>query len=496
MGNKKSNYTLLALGIVILCVYYWVYYMPISRSGIFHETQKSAIENSDSASISEGNSLPNKEDPTKKEVASILQVTHMAPADPNKLTEYYKSIPKIDNNVIDPFFWITKTDDADKVLMDYGQIDEFNRRNIKHYNQLVDLSTISEYISKDTLRSKILNVSSIPTSPRYSVNNKRLTSEDYKKLTDELNLTALLDNNEVKYGLSWRRTQMRTFPTYEGAYSKLGDFDFDMFMETAIYTIEPMVIYHTSTDGKWYFVQIYNYTGWVPKEDIAIADKQTILGYVNSPQFLVVTSSQIEIIVDENKILYDMGTKIPIGLESGEGVFNVILPLSREDGTLSLNLLPLAQSQHFSAGYLPYTKANIIKQAFEFQGERYGWGGMYGARDCSAFIMDIYRTFGIKLPRNASQQGKGSYGVHYSPQNLRPVSPIYMNGHTMLYLGEHNGEHYMIHDFAGFYKNNSNGGTAYEEVMRVLVTPLSIQAAPGRTFRGSLYGGREFVLTQ
>ncbi|MFO7637354.1 MAG: NlpC/P60 family protein [Clostridia bacterium] len=28
-----------------------------------------------------------------------------------------------------------------------------------------------------------------------------------------------------------------------------------------------------------------------------------------------------------------------------------------------------------------------------FLGEPYGWGGMNNARDCSALVMDVFRTF-------------------------------------------------------------------------------------------------------
>jgi hypothetical protein len=122
-------------------------------------------------------------------------------------------------------------------------------------------------------------------------------------------------------------------------------------------------------------------------------------------------------------------------------------------------------------GYLPYNIANIIIQSFEFHGEIYGWGGMNNARDCSAMIMDIYRTFGIKLPRNSSQQGNNSYGMFFSPKELAPGMPIYMPGHAMIYLGEYQGEHYVIHNFSGFYNTNKE----FQKIMRTLVTPLSIR---------------------
>ena len=51
------------------------------------------------------------------------------------------------------------------------------------------------------------------------------------------------------------------------------------------------------------------------------------------------------------------------------------------------------------------TRANILHQSFKFLGERYGWGNAYNARDCSGFVSEVYRSFGVQLPRNTRDQG-------------------------------------------------------------------------------------------
>jgi hypothetical protein len=57
-----------------------------------------------------------------------------------------------------------------------------------------------------------------------------------------------------------------------------------------------------------------------------------------------------------------------------------------------------------SDDYLPLTRANLIRQAFKFLGERYGWGHSYDARDCSGFVSEVYRSMGVQLPRNTRDQ--------------------------------------------------------------------------------------------
>ena len=55
-------------------------------------------------------------------------------------------------------------------------------------------------------------------------------------------------------------------------------------------------------------------------------------------------------------------------------------------------------------GYLDFTQAGIITQAFKCLGDRYGWGGMLKSPDCSAYALNVYRCFGLNIPRNTTWQ--------------------------------------------------------------------------------------------
>jgi len=187
----------------------------------------------------------------------------------------------------------------------------------------------------------------------------------------------------------------------------------------------------------------------------------------------------------------------------------VKIPTRDDNGNLKFEYALIPRNADVNLGYLPYTKANIIKQAFKFQGERYGWGGMFNGRDCSAFIMDIYRSMGIKLPRNSSEQGKLAAGIYHEfPKTmtlrerqkifdkLEPGTGLYMSGHAMLYLGKYKGEYYMIHDFSGFYTKENNK-MVFKNVWEVAVTPLSLLTYTDETYKTymeALYGVREFIL--
>ena len=187
------------------------------------------------------------------------------------------------------------------------------------------------------------------------------------------------------------------------------------------------------------------------------------------------------------------------------GNYVVKLPVRDSNGQLKFKLGMIAMADDVRVGYLPLTRRNIIKQAFKFLGQRYGWGGMFNTRDCSAFIMDNFRSMGVLLPRNAGEQGKMSVGITHSFADEMtldqrkeifaglPATPIYMNGHAMLYLGCCEEDYFIIHDFAGFRVPDENGEMKLSKTRCVFVTPLlQTFLSSGKRYIEGLYAAREF----
>src|SRR5690606_4113209 len=94
------------------------------------------------------------------------------------------------------------------------------------------------------------------------------------------------------------------------------------------------------------------------------------------------------------------------------------------------------------------TKANLIRQAFKFLGERYGWGHRYNGRDCSGFVSEVMRSFGLVLPRNTGAQARSPAleGLAVEPgspheERLRLLGSsqvgdlVYLPGHVMMVIG-------------------------------------------------------------
>ena len=88
----------------------------------------------------------------------------------------------------------------------------------------------------------------------------------------------------------------------------------------------------------------------------------------------------------------------------------VEMPVREDDGSLGFRTALVGRGQEVREGFLPFTRENIIRQAFKFLGERYGWGHSYNARDCTGLVLEVYKSMGIDLPRNSSQQGNSPIG--------------------------------------------------------------------------------------
>lgn len=417
-------------------------------------------------------------------------------------------VPNVTPEMQTANFWIDKLTDPDSIIMSPGEIAAFNGDIVKALPGLVfDLTDYPSSISGNQL-SNMVTWRPFPVDEERYCNSRLVEESYYDILLSRMNLPGIGDSNEVAWAVTVRRSNIRTFPTYDESLEAPYDVEFDLFQETAVSPAEPVLILHRSLDGDWCFVQIYNYNGWMPAADLAVAgDKDSWLEYVQPDKYLVVTGNRIGVrSAPDNPgsvmIELTMGTKVPLAGVDASGVCGVKLPARGDKGELQLVTALIPASADVSVGYMPYTRANIIKQAFKIMGERYGWGGMFNARDCSAFVMDIYKSFGLMLPRNGDEQERsagrtvsferlGTEQRYELVGSLLPGASLHTPTHVMLYLGEHNGLHYVIHDITSYGQINADGSIGKAVLNRVAVTDLSLTRRNGTTFIDSLTGGKQ-----
>lgn len=424
-------------------------------------------------------------------------------------------LPSVSDEMMISNFWINKDQNSQHLLLDTRGIDEFNKKIIQlKETKVYDLKSYPLTISKEKLLAYI-NELPFPEEDRY-MGDTKVEKAYYDAIKKTMNLDGINQENNLSYGFTVRRTDIRTLPTKDPSYSDPNDFEFDYFQETALEAVEPLLILYKTSDSAYYFIQSRNYRGWAVSKDIAIAKtREQWLSYLEEKDFAVVTANKI--ILPPNpynssfsKLELGMGCKIPISASSQAKVVDGMtsagslvakLPLRNDAGLMEIKDTLLSTSNSLSIGFLPYTKANVITQAYKLLGDRYGWGGLFDSRDCSALICDVYKSMGIILPRNTGEQElSAGTTVKFTNETYKkrkeilsrvlPGSILYMKNHEMLYLGTDGDHQYVIQSvYAYGDKNKPKQGGGFEKVVvnAIVVSDLDLaKRNTGNTFLESI----------
>jgi cell wall-associated NlpC family hydrolase len=431
----------------------------------------------------------------------------------------------ISDKMLDAGFWVSLAPNAHALLALPETIRQMNVAIVEGAPSVVSLALYPEVLEREALIARIESVSVRPQAPRFDFSGRELTESEWAGLFDSLAREAVPGRVAVQWGVAVRRSPMRSFPTDLEVYKQPGEYDLERFMETTVYPGEPLALLWNSRDGEWLLAQMYNYLGWIRRRDVAVASGREALGpFLGNGVPLVVTGRQVTSAwspgrPDISELLLDMGAHLPLLADAalppdvaGQSIVgnHVVLAPRRGGGSgaLFVESVLLSRGADVSVGPLPFARSLILRQAFKLLGERYGWGGMYHARDCSSLIMDVFRCFGLRLPRNAGQQANLPVGrsIEFPAsatlterQELLGRVPagaaLFLEGHVMLYLGRLGGEFYALHDLYEYYEvSPQNEGTLRRyPANQVMVTPLSIRRSNGATFLESLTSARDFV---
>lgn len=405
-------------------------------------------------------------------------------------------------------YWIEKTDNADQVLKTRQEITGFNQSMFSTDEHMVDLVLFPDQISGHEVEERIRAISKPNKSDLYSISGEILDSKGYTQYTANLGLESIPESIRVRFALVVNRSDMRAYPTDDRYYKSKDNQNLDRFQENGLFPGDALAVLHVSTDKQWSFVQSYNYAAWVRSENIAIGERQAIREYKNANRFLVITGDKVLTSFNPevpalSELQLDMGIRVPLAdpADNSNNLYGqnpyashtVLLPLRNTEGELEIKPALIPRKEDVHKDFIPFTRENITRQAFKFLGERYGWGHSYNARDCTGFVMEIYKTFGIYMPRNTSQQGSGSFGENtrftadssaeeklQALKNMDIGDLIYVPGHVLMYIGDVDGEPYVIHDVSVF-RYIDDDGEYYEGTLNgVSVTPFI-----------PLYGSRE-----
>jgi len=252
---------------------------------------------------------------------------------------------------------------------------------------------------------------------------------------------------------------LRYLPESEGWYEAPHDTHYDLIQALTLYPAEPLAVLAESRDKKYCFVQLRNYVGWVDKTEIAFVDHDKWLKYAAPQDFLVFTAGEKRInLGDGSTLLFQMGARLPLkkAKVQRDGTWLAVVPVSVQ-GDVVEKLVSIPADKTVHKGWLPYSENNVLRQAFRFLGELYGWCGLEEGVDCSLFTADVYRSFGLDIPGDAVEQRTampmrkdieklGREGKLEAIGSCRPGDLLFTEGHVMLYLGKDDrGEPHIIH---------------------------------------------------
>ena len=420
--------------------------------------------------------------------------------------DYVRAVDGVTAEMMNSDFWIGEDDNV--ILMNEEEIAEFNHTNRVHIksNDGTELPFFDEF--EDTLDGDLLriflndNAASVPSSPSsYYLDGTPTTKSYWDNLIELSNIDGVEDVIEVQYGYTVKRTTLRMFPTEDRVFSSSTDQYFDKLLYSECMPYMPVYVLHESLDGEYLYVVFDSFSAWVQKDAVALCDsKEDWLARQNPDQWLVVTAREIRLGDDPyleatKDLVLPMGTRMQLvpASEAPDEInqrttycdYVVKVPTRGSDGYVKDEYVLIPVSDDVSVGFLPLTSANIIRQAFKLLGDRYGWGGDLRANDCTGITREIYRCFGILLPRVGQSNSTGIYKVDLSEmsdeeklaviEDLAPGSLISFPGHMMIYLGTVDGVPYVI-SAVGTFIAPEGGSEEQIHPRSVIITSLHVRS--------------------
>ncbi|MBQ9004001.1 MAG: SH3 domain-containing protein, partial [Eggerthellaceae bacterium] len=461
-------------------------------------------------------------------MALVLALGCAVPAHAVLTAQTVATFPGVTDDMTKASYWSDKQSDPDAVLADRATIDALNQAGVDADGTgLQPLRTASgDYYTEQRKEALKNSAASELNGMLDNLEWEPVYKQDWT-LIDKEYVDSVLDNYPAgdatpdivsPYAIVTTHSVMRAYPTDKPFLYTKDDYDDNNLYVSALRVNEPVLIRAQSVDKEFYLcISSCLNAAWVPAKDLAICkDKAEWLGAWDIPEDkeLVVTGYKVRTeqsrVTPEtaDRMLY-MGTVLErVDLDSPQQALDLVgtrsafynhvcyLPVREDDGTYSKQLALIAASDDVSEGYLPLTKANIARVAFNSLGKMYGWGGMLEANDCSGYVRDVYKCFGLELARNTNWQMNlpvrnydltGFDDAHKAAliAQLPLGTVLFWGGHEMIYLGQEGDELYVISSLGGIGDPYDEAGGAHQ-VKSVAINSLDMVRANRATWLSTL----------
>jgi len=423
-------------------------------------------------------------------------------------------LPNVTKDMSNYSYW---SEDS-SVLMTYKDIQKQNEltvsaketcmHNLKNQPETVNGIALNEAVLKSTEAD-----AAYYTGWTYIESETLATMEDYSGLIQNTQNPDAKENQPVLYGIVVRTSELRTFPSSKAIWDDPKDIDLDYQYLSALRVNEPVVITSVSKDGKFYLAKSICCSGWVSAEDVALCEnkEQWISSWDIEPEdALVVYGDKVYLETsitgkETSALMLTMGTVLkkadiddPNVLIDNRAAYQnyvVWVPTRNEDGKYEPKLTLISEHAKVHSGYLPLTKENISMVAFGALGNTYGWGGSLNSDDCSGYLRNIYKCFGLELARNTSWQSvmpMAKIDMRNMCREEReailkdiPVgSALYFNGHVLMYLGSENANYYVISSVGSIMQPGND--SVRQRIRSIVINTLEVKRANGNTWLDEL----------
>lgn len=286
-----------------------------------------------------------------------------------------------------------------------------------------------------------------------------------------------------------RDSNVRALPTNDPTFSDLRSvsqgYPFDNLQETFIPAGTPLHVIHASKDKSWYYVIAASYTGWLPNADVDFVNSAFKKTW-QTGSYAVAMQDNIPLFDQQKKLLTKtrIGNLYPIAT-ANKNTLTILIATTTDNNFAQVKSLPV-NNEFLTQFPVPLSGKQIASVANNLMGKPYGWGGVYGYRDCSATTQDLFTTFGIWLPRNSSQQAMAKNFISLNGlsnaakekkinrEALPFLTLIHMPGHIVLYLGKQNGHAMVFQNVWGLHIYNLLENKDRIVIGKTVITPLCL----------------------
>ncbi len=306
--------------------------------------------------------------------------------------------------------------------------------------------------------------------PFKSYTPKNSFGENLQPISQSLLDQLEVNTNSTSYatinlrGITVHQASLRALPTDKPFFNdprKAGEgFPFDYLQESSIHINEPIFVSHYSLDGAWAHISTSYAQGWIHTNDFVLLSEQQCNEFENAKK-ISITMDDFPIKDDKDQFLFysKIGMQFPFIQENNNSFYaSVIVAGDNRNAVYKHVSIPKTIA---TSDILSLNQQNVRTLVDAIVHTHYGWGGMYGERDCSSTLRDLFTPFGIWLPRNSSYQAK--VGKVISLENLEDDKKIelikkegvpfetllHKKGHILLYTGIYDNKVIVMHNMWG-----------------------------------------------